>query len=293
MCSRCRERVSRALLVPPRQAARGLMLALAALLPAVPVGAQAPAVPELRVCADPNNLPFSNRRREGFENRVAEVLAEELGARLRYTWAPQWRGFVRKTLGEGRCDVLMGVPSDFDRALTTRPYYGSTYVVVSRAREGLDIRSLDDPVLRQVKVGVHLIGDDYTNTPPAHALAARGIIDNVVGFPIYGNYAEPNPPAAIIRAVAEREVDVALVWGPFAGYFAERQSVPLRVTRLAPARDRSGLPLAFAIALGVRKDAATLRDALDSALDRRQAEIRRILDRYGVPRPTEPVVWAR
>ena len=270
----------------------GALLAAAVLVLAPAQGA-AQGARELRVCADPNNLPFSNQGREGFENRIAELLAEELDAGLRYVWSPQWRGFVRKTLDAGRCDVLMGVPSGFDRALPTRAYYRSTYVFVSREGDGPAIRSLDDPALRRVRIGVHLIGDDYTNTPPAHALAARGIIDNVVGFPIYGDYAEPNPPARLVEAVAAGVVDVAIVWGPFAGYFAGRQPVPLRVSPVQPEVDAGGLAFTFEIALGVRKTDERLRAELDGALERRQADIQRILDRYGVPGPAPGAVGAR
>ena len=172
----------------------------------------------LRVCADPNNLPFSNEREEGFENRLAELLARELGAeRVEYTWWAQRRGFFRNTLNAGLCDVVMGVPSSVELAATTRPYYRSTYVFVTRADRGLDIRSLDDEALRRVRVGVSIIGDDYANAPPAHALAQRGIVGNVVGFSVYGDYAQPNPPARIVEAVAAGDVDVAVVWGPLAG----------------------------------------------------------------------------
>lgn len=239
---------------------------------------------ELRVCSDPNNLPFSNRGREGFENRVAEVLADELGARLSYTWAPQWRGFIRKTLGAGECDVVMGLPSRFDRALTTSPYYRSTYVFVWRKDSDLSVASLDDSVLRRARVGVHLIGDDYTNTPPAHALARRGIIDNVVGYPIYGDYSKPNPPARIIEAVAQGEIDIAVVWGPFAGYFAPRQAIPLEIAPVSPALDPPDLTFVFDISLGVRPDDVALRGELEKALERRRPEVGRILEEYGVPR---------
>ena len=274
----------------PRAAAIVSIVAGTILVLALTRGAAvAQAGRELRVCADPNNLPFSNERGEGFENRIAELLAAELHARLSYTWAPQWRGFIRKTLGSGECDVVMGVPSRFDLAQPTDPYYTSTYVFVTRRDGGPSIRSLDDPALRRVRVGVHLIGDDYTNTPPAHALGKRGIVDNVVGYPIYGDYSTPNPPARIVEAVASGEIDVAVVWGPFAGYFAPRQAVPLRVVPVRPEVDPPGLPFTFAISLGVRKDDDRLRGELDAALRRRRVEIRKILDRYGVPRAAAAV----
>jgi quinoprotein dehydrogenase-associated probable ABC transporter substrate-binding protein len=242
----------------------------------------APVTP-LRVCADPNNLPFSNQRREGFENRIAELVGEELHRPVAYTWAPEWRGFVRKTLGSGRCDVVLGIPAASDRVLATRPYYTSTYVFLSRRDRGLDIRSLDDPRLRQLRIGIHFIGDDYVNPPPAHALARRHIVNNVVGYSIYGNYARPNPPSDLVRAVARREVDLAIIWGPFAGYFARRFGVPMRLEPVTPALDPPGLRFTFAIAAGVRPADTALRAAIDAALARRQADIGRVLRRYGVP----------
>jgi mxaJ protein len=240
----------------------------------------------LRVCADPNNLPYSNRRGEGFENRLAELLARELGATVRYTWRAQRRGFVRNTIGAGECDVVLGVPAGFEPLLTTRPYYRSSYVFVTR-RDDPAIRSLDDDRLRRVRVGVQMIGDDGANTPPAHALARRGIVDNVVGFPVYGDYGRPDPTARIVEAVATREVDVAVVWGPLAGYYARRQRVPLAISPVSPALDPPSLPFTFDIAVGVRKGEAGLRDEIQRALERRRAEVDRLLHAYGVPRADE------
>ena len=182
----------------------------------------------LRIAADPNNLPFSNDKLEGFENKIAALIARELGVEIEYTWRAQRRGFFRETLKEGSIDLVMGVPSDFERALTTEPYYRSTYAFVSRKDKNLHVQSFDDPRLRQLKVGVLLIGDDGANTPPAHALAERNIVTNVVGFTIYGDYKEPNPPARIISAVAKSDVDVAVVWGPLAGFFAKKQASATR-----------------------------------------------------------------
>jgi mxaJ protein len=251
-------------------------------------GGQAPAARTLRVCADPNNLPFSNERQEGFENRIAALVAADLGARLAYTWWAQRRGFVRNTLKAGACDVLIGAPVGWDPVLTTRPYYRSTYVFVARRDRGLALRSFDDPVLHRLRIGVQLIGNDGVNTPPAHALSRRGIVDNVVGYTVYGDYAQPNPAARIVDAVAAGDVDVALVWGPLAGYFAQRARVPLDVTPVAPAVDPPALPQTFAIAMAVRKGDRELRDTLQTVLDRRRADIEAILDGYGVPRAPAP-----
>ena len=145
-----------------------------------------------------------------------------MGTTAEFSWRPQMRGFVRKGLKAGACDVYMGVPANYGPLLTTTPYYRSTYVFVYRANGPVHVRSLDDRALRSLRVGVHMIGDDYQNTPPAQALAARGMIDNVRGYPIVGDYSKPNPQARILEALARGEIDVAIVWGPFAGYFAKQ-----------------------------------------------------------------------
>jgi quinoprotein dehydrogenase-associated probable ABC transporter substrate-binding protein len=238
----------------------------------------------LRICADPNNLPFSNKNEEGFENRIADLIADDLNATVEYTWWAQRRGFVRNTLRANSCDVVMGIPSSFELALPTAPYYRSTYVFVTRKDRGLDIRSFEDPGLRTLQIGVHLIGDDGANTPPAHALSRRGIIDNVHGYPIYGDYSKPNPPARILDDVASGVIDVAVVWGPLAGFFASRQRVPLEIVPVSPQIDVPFLPFVFDIALGVRRDDVELKAELEGILARRHADIARILDEYRVPR---------
>lgn len=247
----------------------------------------------LRVSADPNNLPFTNERLEGFENRIAELLARDLDAELRYVWRAQRRGFFRSALTEGECDLILGVPAGFERASTTVPYYRSSYVFVSRKGRRLAVRSLDDPALRRLKIGVQLIGDDGTNTPPAHALAARGLVDNLVGFTVYGDYSRRNPPARIVEAVRAGDVDIAVVWGPLAGYFAARPGAELTVVPVEPQVDSSGLPLAFNIAMGVRKGDVELRDRINAILDRRREEIGKILDEYHIPRSAPQIKAAR
>jgi mxaJ protein len=268
--------------------ALGTIVLATLLLVALPGPGRPPSAgasaPPLRVCADPNNLPFSNQRREGFENRLADLLAADLGRPLRYVWLPERRGYVRRTLGAGLCDVLLGVPEHLGTVLATRPYYRSTYVFLSRADDPRIVRTLDDSLLRTLRVGVHLIGDDYQNTPPAHALARRHVVGNVVGYTIYGDYAKPNPPSEIVAAVARGDIDLAIVWGPFAGYFGPRQPVKLRILPVEPAADGPSLPFTFAMSLGVARRDTVLRDRLDAVLVRRHAEIERLLDRYGVPK---------
>jgi quinoprotein dehydrogenase-associated probable ABC transporter substrate-binding protein len=239
--------------------------------------------PPLRVCADPNNLPFSNDQREGFENRIALLIARDMGTTAEFSWRPQMRGFVRKGLRAGACDVYMGVPASFGPLLTTNPYYRSTYVIVQRANSPVHVRSLDDSALRSLRVGVHMIGDDYQNTPPAQALAARGMIDNVRGYQIVDDYSKPSPQAHILQALERGEIDVAIVWGPFAGYFAKRAPTPLTIVPVTPARDASGQIFAFDIAMGVRRTDTTLARTLDTLLVRERPAIRKILSDYGVP----------
>jgi mxaJ protein len=172
---------------------------------------------EFKVCADPNNLPFSNADGAGFENKLAELVAGELGKRVTYSWWAQRRGFVRSTLNAELCDAVMGVPVDYELVETTRPYYRSTYVFVSRAGRNLDVASIKDARLNDLKIGVHLIGSDGMNTPPSLALGQRNIVQNVVGYMIYGDYREPDPPARLMEAVEKGDIDIAATWGPLAG----------------------------------------------------------------------------
>lgn len=277
MTARARSRAARVVPAPLL-----LPLLVALLLAPGAAGAQpAAARPPLRVCADPNNLPFSNERGEGFENRIAELVARDLGTSLQYVWRPQRRGFVRTTLNEGRCDLVMGVPSGYDPVRTTRPYYRSTYVFVYRADRGLHVASLADSVLRRLRIGIHVVGDE--NPPPMTALARRGIHDNVEGYTIYGDYAEPNPPARLIEAVAKGEVDVAIAWGPLASYFAKRQGVPLTVVPVPAESDLSGQPWTYPIAMGMRRSSTVLATELERILAADAPEITRILQSYDVP----------
>jgi ABC-type amino acid transport substrate-binding protein len=176
------------------------------------------------------------------------------------------------------------VPGSLELVAPTRPYYRSTYVFLYREDAPFTIASFDDSVLHRLKIGVQLVGDDFANTPPVHALSSRGVVGNIKGYTLYGDYRQPNPPARIVDAVARGEVDVAVVWGPLAGYFARRQNVPLRIVPVSPEIDLPFLPMVFDIAMGVRREDETLRRELDDVLRRNRSEIESILDRYGVPR---------
>jgi len=243
---------------------------------------------ELRVCADPNNLPFSNDRLEGFENRIVELIAQDLGATVAYTWRAQRRGFLREGLRAEACDLVPGLPSNMEGVRTTAPYYRSSYVFVTRADEPIP-QSFNDALLRERKVGVQLVGDDGWNTPPAHALARRGIVENVRGYSLYGDYREPNPPARIIEAVADGSIDVAVAWGPLGGYFASRQAVPLKIAPVKPLFDGPQLPMVWDISMAVRKEDDALRYEIEGALTRLKPRIDAVLEEYGVPRLDGPL----
>jgi mxaJ protein len=242
---------------------------------------------ELRVCADPNNRPFSAEDGSGMENRIAALIGEQLGADVTYTWFAQRRGFLRNTLNAGKCDLVPGIPARMEMLRTTHPYYRSGYMFVRRESTP-KIGSLDDPALKTLKIGVQLIGNDATNTPPVHALAHRGIIRNVRGFMVYGDYESPDPVSPIVEAVANGDVDVAIVWGPPAGYFAARQKVKLAVDPVPSGTAEGDPPMRFDIAMGVRKGDADLAGEIDRALDARRADIDAILAAYHVPRFDRP-----
>jgi mxaJ protein len=237
----------------------------------------------LTACADPNNLPFSNRAGEGFENKLAEMIAADLHAKLDYVWWAQRRGYVRNTLNARACDFWPGIGSNVEMAATTRPYYRSTYMFVTRASDPLKGLTLDDLRLKRLKIGVQMVGNDAMNTPPAHALARRGIIGNVRGYMLYGDYSKANPPAIIMEAVERGDVDVALVWGPFAGYFAAKSPVPLRLEPVTPWLDDMAWPMQFDVSVAVRRDDTKLLKEVDGALSARSAEIHQLLARYHVP----------
>ena len=239
---------------------------------------------EMRVCAEPNNLPYSNEQEEGFENRIAEMVAQELHAKLTYVWLPQHqsRATVRNMLNrDGECDMIMGITDGHPGFLTSAAYYRTSYAFLYREDSPFEIRSLDDPVLRELRIGVHVQAGGSGVSPDIHALVNRGLIRNQVGFT--PDYSKPNPLSPIVEAVAERTVDVAIVWGPVAGYFAKQQPIRLKLVPVTPEIDLPFMPMVFPISIGVRPGDEALRDELNAALARRWDEIQAILEEYGVP----------
>src|SRR5438477_1416011 len=211
----------------------------------------------LRVCSDPNNLPFSNSREQGFENKIADLIASDFDARVAYTWMPQRMGFVRNTLKRGDCDVILGVPSNYEQASPTQPYYRSSYVFVMK--QGVRVDSLDDPRLRAMRIGVQIAAGD---SPPVFALASRHLINNMRGYPVLNDGARD-----IVNAVARGDVDIAIVWGPQAGWFVKQQRVAMQVTPVSPEIDPPFLPFVFDISMGVRRGDTALRERLDAEIE--------------------------
>jgi mxaJ protein len=229
----------------------------------------------LRICADPDNLPFSNRHQEGFENRIAMLLATDIGRAPVFVWARSRRGFLREQFNKNACDVLMGVPEGMRGVSTTVPYYRSSYVFVTPSRERLRIASFSDPNLNGRRIGLQILEEDYA--PPSLPLIRTGHAAQLVGFNAFGNGG-----ADLVRAVADERVGVAVVWGPVAGYYTASQNLPLTLTPVSPTVD-SGVPLVYSLAAGVHRGDSALQGELNAAIIRLQPRIERILASYHVP----------
>jgi quinoprotein dehydrogenase-associated probable ABC transporter substrate-binding protein len=247
----------------------------------------------LRVCEDPNNLPFSNRAGEGFENKIAELLAAELGWKLEYTWFPQRMGFIRNTL-RGRepdsdrfkCDLVMGVPAGFELASTTKPYYRSTYALVYVKRKGLDgvklpedMLKLEAAKLKTLKLGV--IGQ----TPPVDWLLKHGLFDQAISYQVQSGDPQAYPGEIVEKDLAAGKIDVAFVWGPIAGYFAKKASgAGMTAVPFAPSPE---IQFDFRIAMGVRFGEREWKDRIEKLLESNRPRIQAILADYGVPQLDE------
>jgi mxaJ protein len=273
------------MLRPRRLRTFRLALAGAALLP-ISLSAQTlrpniekPGV--LRVCADPDNMPLSNQKGEGFEQKIAELIAKEWNAKIEYAWWPVRRGFFSRALNGRYCDIAIEAPTEFDMAGVTKPYFRSGYVFVTRKDSGLDIKSLADPRLKKLKIGVNLLNSDAENTPPAMALSRYGVVGNLIGYSTF--YTDTERPEDIINDVAKKKTDVAIVWGPLAGYFAKQSPVPLTLQPLAERDSLSNYQFRFNIGMGTRRRDRALRDSLQAVLDRRGPAIQAILKQYGIP----------
>lgn len=229
----------------------------------------------LTVCGDPNNLPFSNDRYEGFENKIARLIADELGQSLHYRWWPQTVGFVRNTLRVRLCDLIMGITSVNELVQNTNPYYRSVYTLVQRSERVLPVRSLKDPALRDLRIGV------VAGTPPATLLTRNGLMDKTRSYDRTVDTRLYTPAMDAVKDVASGDLDIAVIWGPIAGYAAGRQDVPLTVVPL-PAQEDS-VPLAFSVSMGIRHRENQWKHELNALLERLSPQIQEILMDYGVP----------
>lgn len=231
----------------------------------------------LRVCADPNNLPFSNDRGEGFENKIAQLLAQKLGKELAYAYYPGATGFVRNTLNAHLCDVILGMPQGNDLVQPTNPYYRTSYAIVARARSDLaDIKSLDDPRLKEKGRRIGLVA----NTPPGNILAANGLLGAVKPYALMVDTRVESPSAEMIRDLKDGKIDIAVLWGPFAGYYAKKADGGLVV---APIEDAKGARMSFRIGFGVRRSDQNWKRELNQFIAQNQGALEEILADYGVP----------
>ncbi len=232
-------------------------------------------------------MPFSNSNGEGFENKLAAMLARDLGTTVAYTWRPQRTDFIDTTLLANRCDIVMGYPANVERLATTKPYYRSIFVFVTRRARHLRVHSYDDPLLTRLRVGVQFSGEDDASSPPARSLGRRGISGNLVGFLAFGDEHAMNRPAEIVDAVASGDVDIAAAWGPMAAYFAAREKEPLDVTPVSPQSD-GPMPQAFDISMAIRRGNPPQLARLNQFIDTHRRDIDALLDEYQVPRVATP-----
>jgi mxaJ protein len=239
-------------------------------------GGAALAAQPLRICADPDNLPFSNRAGQGFDNRIAVLVAHDLGRQPVFVWARSRRGFLREQFNRNACDVLMGVPEGMKALSTTVPYYRSSYVFITRQHDHLQIASFTDPHLANRRIGLQILEEDLS--PPSIPLIRTGHAGQLVGFESFGAGA-----GDVVRAVADHRVGVAVVWGPIAGYFVAADHLPLTLTPVSPAVDSSGIPFTYSIGMGVHKNDLAMRDQLSRSIVRLQPAIARLLAQRHVP----------
>jgi quinoprotein dehydrogenase-associated probable ABC transporter substrate-binding protein len=228
-----------------------------------------------RVCADPRNLPFSNEAGEGFENKIAELLAAKLGRKVTYTYYPQVVGFVRNTLNAFKCDVVMGVGVGDDLVQTTNPYYHTIYTLFYRKGGDLDgVTSLEDPRLKGKRIGV------VARTPPGTIMAINGLMEHVKPYPLTVDTRHEQPSKSMMDDLVANNIDAGILWGPIAGFYAKRAGIPVTVVPLAAEK---GERMDFLIAMGVRRSDQNWKRTLNKLITDNQDEINKVLASYGVP----------
>lgn len=269
-----------------RSALAVLTLAATGALAAEPAKVQEPV---LRVCQDPNNLPFSNRALQGFENKIAALLAADLGWKIEYTWYPQRIGFIRNTLraknadsDSFKCDLVIGVPAGFDMGATTRPYYRSAYAMAYVKGKGLDgVRTLEDLAALSADKRAKLRLGVFGRSPVADWLLENGLMERMVTYQPQSGDADRYPGEMVEKDLANGVIDVAFIWGPIAGYFAHQSTaVPIEAIALKP---HAGMQFDFEIVMAMRFGDAAYKQRIDDAIDRKRSQINAILAEYGVP----------
>ena len=230
----------------------------------------------LRVCADPRNLPFSNDKGEGFENKLAELFADKLQKKLDYMYFPQATGFVRVTLAAHRCDVIMGFPQGDDLVQGTNPYYRTAYALVAKPGNGLDdVTTLEDERLKGKHIGI------IAGTPPATNMAVAGLMANAKPYPLMIDTRVDASAAAMIDDLMSGQIDAGVLWGPMAGFYAKRANPPLHVTPLV--KETTGPRLVYRIGMGVRNADQNWKRQLNRLIQENQPEINKLLLDFGVP----------
>lgn len=242
---------------------------------------------DLRICADPNNLPFSDQKESGFENEIAKLIARDLHRSLVFVWTPQRGEFLKKSINAGRCDLVVGLPSSIDDVDTTIPYYRSSFVLVSRRDQTIEPQSFDDPVLRKSTIGVQLLQHEGATVPAAQILIDHGLVGNIRWYRIFPDFSRSNPSFSVMEAVEKKEVDTAIVWGPTAGYYVHYKGHDLFLAALPAQPNSKNNPLTFDISMGVHHGNAALRRQLNAFLKRNHDDVQAILKRYGVPESSE------
>ncbi len=229
-----------------------------------------------RACGDPRNMPFSNDKGEGFENKLAELFAAKLGKKLSYTYFPQATGFVRRTLGSFRCDVIIGFPQGDDQAQVTIPYYRTTYALIFKPGTGLDgVTTIEDPKLKDKRIGV------VAKTPPSTIMAMDGLLAHAKSYPLFIDTRADSSAQAMIDDLKKGEIDIGILWGPMAGYYARQSNPPLAVVPLLT--DTAGSPLTFRIGMAVRPSDQEWKRTLNRMIMENQAEINKLLISYNIP----------
>ena len=259
----------------------GVLAAGLALAASLACSAQAQNAPDLalrtalRVCADPNNMPFSNQKLQGFENKIAELIGNDLHLRLEFVWFPQVVGFVRHTLGAQACDVVMGTVSGAEMMDTTNPYYHTGYMLVTRQEDHIDADEVSDPALAGKRFGV------VASTPPMDLLLRHKLLARTTSYALTVDTRFESPPRDMLQDLVDHKIDVGLLWGPFAGYYITHGGLKLKAVVLRSETDTPRLD--YRIAMGVRPNESDWRRRLNGVLQRRQPEITDILISYGVP----------